>query len=168
MFGKYETAASAGFLCRSLGGIISCLDGLDVDEQRWRPPAPGTNSFLAIAAHALANTQENILGLLGGGAVERDHIAEFDDRQHTAAAIYQQWQELEPRLAKVVQGLPDSFLSAQVVHPRRGQLSGFEVLVIALRHAAEHMGQAELTRELLLARRLPDYDGRILGSASEC
>jgi hypothetical protein len=50
--------------------------------------------LLAIAAHALANTRENILGLLGGGAVERYHTAEFDDRRHTAAAIYQRWQEL--------------------------------------------------------------------------
>jgi hypothetical protein len=77
MFEKHETAASAGFLCRSLGRIVGCLGGLNVDEQRWRPPAPGTNSLLGIAAHALANTQENILGLLGGGAVERNHTAEL-------------------------------------------------------------------------------------------
>jgi hypothetical protein len=61
----------------------------------------------------------------------------------------------------MVRELSDSSLSAEVVHPRRGRLSGFEVLVIALRHAAEHMGQAELTRELVLARRtcLPNSGG---------
>ena len=32
MFGKHETEAAAAFLCRSLGRIVSCLDGLDVDE----------------------------------------------------------------------------------------------------------------------------------------
>ncbi len=92
-----ETAALAGFLCRSLGRIVCCLDGLDLEEQRWRPPAPGTNSLLAIVAHALANTEENILRLLGGLAVERDYTAEFDDRDQTAAAIRQQWMKLEPR-----------------------------------------------------------------------
>jgi hypothetical protein len=148
-----ETAALAGFLCRSLGRIVGCLEGLDVEEQRWRPPALGTNSLLGIAAHALANAQENILGLLGGLAVERDSTAEFDDRRHSAAAIIQQWRELEPRLDKVVRGLSESSLSGQVVHPRRGRLSGFEVLVVALRHAAEHVGEAELTRGLVLARR---------------
>jgi hypothetical protein len=88
-------------------------------SQPGKAPSPWLprNSLLGIAAHALANTQENILGLLGGVAVERDHTAEFDDQQHTSGAIFQQWQELEPRLAKMVRELPESSLSAQVVHP---------------------------------------------------
>lgn len=153
MLGNRETTASAGFLCRSLGRIVGCLNDLDLDEQHWRPPAPGTNSLLAIAAHALANAQENVLGLLGGQPVEREHTIEFDDRQFTAQMIRERWVQLEPQLDRTLRELPASTLAADIDHPRRGRLSSFEVLMVALRHAAEHMGQAELTRDLVLARR---------------
>ncbi|MCB0140064.1 MAG: DUF664 domain-containing protein, partial [Caldilineaceae bacterium] len=36
-------------------------------------------------------------------------------------------------------------------HPRRGQMSGRAILMVVMRHAAEHMGHAELTRDLLYA-----------------
>jgi hypothetical protein len=36
-------------------------------------------------------------------------------------------------------------------HPRRGPLSGREILIVVARHAAEHLGQAELTRDLMKA-----------------
>ncbi|MBN1310607.1 MAG: hypothetical protein JXB30_04240 [Anaerolineae bacterium] len=38
-------------------------------------------------------------------------------------------------------------------HPRRGQMAGRAELIIVARHAAEHMGQAELTRDLLFSAR---------------
>jgi DinB superfamily len=146
-------AAAAGFLCRSLARIVACLDNLAAEEQRWRPPAAGANSLLAIAAHALANAEDNVLGLLGGERIERRPATEFDDRDLTLAIVHERWSRLQPQLMHVLQQLPASALAATVNHPRRGRLSGFEVLVVALRHAAEHQGQAELTRDLVLARR---------------
>ncbi|CAN5843324.1 hypothetical protein BH10CHL1_BH10CHL1_01810 [soil metagenome] len=38
-------------------------------------------------------------------------------------------------------------------HPRRGQITGREILLVVACHAAEHRGQAELTRDLLFAAR---------------
>ena len=37
------------------------------------------------------------------------------------------------------------------IHPRRGVLTGREVLLIVARHATEHLGRAELTRDLAKA-----------------
>ena len=160
MFSSQDRIAISGFLSRSLGRIVGCLDGLDYAEQRWRPAAPNTNSLLSIAWHALANAEENILLLLGGQPAQRDHAIEFDDARLTAADVQKRWRELEPLLDDALRNLPDSALSAGVNHPRRGDVTVFEVLVVALRHAAEHMGQAELTRDLARARRVSDTPER--------
>jgi hypothetical protein len=77
MLDSRDGAAASGFLRRSLERIVRCLDGLDESEQRWRPPAPDTNSLLAIAWHAPASAEENVLGLLGGQRVQRDSATEL-------------------------------------------------------------------------------------------
>jgi hypothetical protein len=68
--------------------------------------------------------------------------------------VRERWAGLEPRLTATISDLVPETLSAEVEHPRRGRLSRFEVLMVALRHGAEHMGQAELTRDLIVAGRL--------------
>jgi hypothetical protein len=162
MLEDHHIAAAAGFLCRSLARIVGCLEDLDGAEQRWQPPAPTANSLLAIAAHALANAEDNVLGVLGQQPVPRERAAEFDVRGLTAEAVRQRWAQLEPRLTRALQQMPASALVAEVSHPRRGRLSAFEVLLVALRHAAEHQGEAELTRTLVLAQRAggPPAPGR--------
>jgi RimJ/RimL family protein N-acetyltransferase len=155
MLQHHDMTAAAGFLCRSLARIVASLDNLTAEEQRWRPPAAGANSLLAIAAHALANAEDNVLGLLGGEHIERRREIEFDDRDLTLELVHARWAGLQPQLMHVLHKLPASALAATVDHPRRGCLSRFEVLLVALRHAAEHQGQAELTRDLVLARREP-------------
>ncbi len=152
MVGGRETTAAAEFLCRSLARIVRCLEGLDEEELHWRP-APAANSLLAIAAHALANAEENVLGVLGRQTIRRERRADFDDAGVTAQMIGERWARLEQHLTEVLGQLPPHTLTSEVYHPRRGVLSGFDVLIIALRHAAEHMGQAELTRDLLLVHR---------------
>jgi hypothetical protein len=144
---------ASGFLRRSPERVMACLDGLDDGDQRWRPSAAGANSLLAIAWHALGNAEENILEILGNQPVERDRTAEFTDAALDAAHVRERWRELEPQLDAVLRSGSDHSSSELVHHPRRGELTTFEVLVVALRHATEHMGQAELTRDLVLARR---------------
>ena len=41
-------------------------------------------------------------------------------------------------------------LDRERVHPRRGLLTGREILIVVARHAAEHLAHAELTRDLLM------------------
>jgi len=152
MVGGRETTAAAGFLCRSLARIVRCLDDLEQEELHWRP-APAANSLLVIAAHALANAEENVLGVLGHQEIRRERRVEFDDAGATAQVICERWARLEQQLTEVLGQLPPHALTSDVYHPRRGLLSGFDVVIIALRHAAEHMGQADLTRDLLLTHR---------------
>ena len=43
-------------------------------------------------------------------------------------------------------------LDAAREHPRRGTLTGRDVLIVVARHTAEHWGEAQLTRSLMKAR----------------
>ena len=137
------------YLCRSLDRIVGCLAGLDEVQARWCPPAPKSNSLLVLARHALSNAEENLLGILCGLPVARD--ADELRNDGLAAEVVERWANLRPRLLDVAAATPDKALDAPRDHPRRGKLTGRDVLIVAVRHAAEHMGQAELTRDLLMA-----------------
>lgn len=46
-----------------------------------------------------------------------------------------------------------SALEQEYLHPRRGPLIGWAILLIVARHAAEHWAHAKLTRDLLAVQR---------------
>jgi len=58
------------------------------------------------------------------------------------------WPGLRAELEEGLSALPTSDLARAVEHPRRDPLSGREILIVVARHVAEHLGQAELTRDL--------------------
>ena len=146
-----ELAAFCGFICRSIDRILACLDGLGEEELHWRPSA--ANSFSVLAAHTLANAEENILGTLCGRTIERNREQEFAVGAVTADGLRARWRELRLRIGQALACLLPAELERERLHPRRGALTGREVLIVVARHAAEHQGQAELTRDLLRAPR---------------
>ena len=138
----------------SLDGLLKSMEGLDAEQLNWRPPAPETNSLYALATHTLGNAEELILGILAGRPVQRDRESEFRATGDSAGAHAERWSSLRGRMEAALASLPDGALDRDdYQHPRRGQISGREALLIVARHAAEHTGQAELTRDLLLAAR---------------
>lgn len=148
-----EAQSYSRYICSSLQRIMDCLDGLSADELNWRPPAPGANSLYVLAVHTLANAEENILGTLRGQAVMRDRATEFASVATSADSLREHWSGLERRLRSALARLPREDLDRERIHPRRGSLTGRDILIVTARHAAEHMGQAELTRDLLMAAR---------------
>ena len=129
--------------------IISCLDGLSEADLNWRP-LENANSLYVIATHILGTTEENIIGTLCGQQVNRQREAEFLARGTSFEPIHRRWSELRNSIKKHLDHLPSGELDRKREHPRRGQLSGRDVLIVVARHAAEHMGHAELTRDLFL------------------
>lgn len=154
-----ESALFWGYISRSLDRLVACLDGLDVDGLNWRPAAPEANSLYVLATHTLGNAAENLLEMLGNQPVGRDREAEFGvvAGADAAAMIAERWQSLRARIEAVLEGLPPDALDREYTHPRRGTITGREVLLIVARHAAEHLGQAELTRDLLRAHGNPSW-----------
>jgi uncharacterized damage-inducible protein DinB len=141
-----------GFISRSIERIIACLDGLSEEEMNWRP-IENANSLYVLVTHTLGNVEENILGLLCGQTVHRIRDEEFAARGRSMETILVKWRDLQGRIILGLQDLPEGELEHKREHPRRGQLSGREVLIVVARHAAEHMGQAELTRDLLFVEK---------------
>ena len=144
-----EIDSFRGFIFNSIDRLVGCLDGLSSDQLNWRPPAPDTNSLYVLATHIVGNAEQNLLGVLCGQPVTRNRAAEFAAAGTTAEPVQRRWQELRERVEAALDALPPARLEQELKHPR-GTLTGREVLVLQARHAAEHLGQAELTRQLLL------------------
>ncbi len=137
----------------SLERLLSTLEGLSEEQVNWRPPAPNANSLYALAAHTMGNAEENLLGVLAGQPVERDRDGEFQASGTSTDLLRERWATLRASIPAALANLPPGALDRQnYQHPRRGAISGRETLLIVARHAAEHTGQAELTRDLLQAR----------------
>jgi DinB superfamily len=127
-------------------------------ELNWRPPTPGANSLYAIAVHVMANTEENILGVLCGDperAVRDDgaHDAEWMARGSDATAVARDGTRLRQQIEAALSVLAASELERELDHPRRGRLTEGDILYVVARDAAEHQGQAEITRDLVRATR---------------
>lgn len=143
------------YIQRSVDRIVAALTALEEVgvPLDWRPPAAGANSVYVLASHALGNVEENMLGVLCGLGALRDRDGEFLATSGSAEAIAIRWNTLSARIERELRGLTDADLAISRSHPRRGEITGFDVLIVVARHMAEHMGQAELTRDLAIAAR---------------
>ena len=148
-----EVESFQHYIFNTIDSIVGLLDGLSADELNWRPEAPSTNSLYAIATHVLGNAEENLLGTLCGQRHGRDYAAEFPAAAAVPDAVRTRWVELRERVAGALAGLTREDLDGVRRHPRRGGITGREVLIVVARHAAEHWGEAQLTRSLMSARR---------------
>ena len=146
-----ETLIFWRYIASSLDRLVGCLDGLSKAQLNWRPDAPGANSLYALATHTLGNAEENLLQTLVGQPVVRDRDGEFAAQGASAQALVARWATVRAVLAARLADLPAGALDVAYTHPRRGTITGREILIVVARHAAEHLGQAELTRDLLRA-----------------
>ena len=146
-----EVAAAARILTDTLTLLLACLDGLDPDQLNWRPPVEGGNSVYILAVHTVANVEESVIEVLGGEPVGRIREQEFVAQGASADALHARWAALQPRLRATLAALTPAALAREYRHPRRGPMRGRDVLLRVVRHAAEHLGHAELTRDWLKA-----------------
>ena len=91
--------------------------------------------------------------MLCGQADDRDREAEFRAAGASGEPLEHRWQALRAEMSGCLATLPATRLDERLVHPRQGELTGRETLLLVATHAAEHLGQAELTRDLLAASR---------------
>lgn len=146
-FASKEVEEFWGFISGSLDRLMELVRDSTEAELHWKPPAREANTIFVLAQHTIGNAADNILATLGGQALERNREAEFE----TAAGrgdLLARWQTLRPQLEAQMQRLTSNQVLAQLEHPRRGAISGLGILIVVARHAAEHLGQAELTRDM--------------------
>ena len=148
-----EISAFAEPIVGAIERIVRSLDGLDADGLNWRPPAPLTNSVYVLAVHTMANAEEFILSMLDSQRIPRDRDAEFAAVGETAAPINARWHDLQTTLRDALNRFGPDVLTQTYTHPRRGTLTGRAILIFVAQHASEHVGHAELTRQLFDASR---------------
>ena len=146
-----EVEACWPYISNSVDKLVGCLEGLNQDDLNWRP-GQDANSLYVLATHVLASCEENIVEVLGGEPVGRVREEEFLAEGDSADHIKAHWARSKELLFETLGGISAADLDREYDH-RTGTLTGREVLILAVRHAAEHLGHAELTRELLKSRR---------------
>ena len=148
-----EIASFQRLIFSTIDSLVGALDGLDEGALSWRPAARDTNSLYAIVTHVLGNAEENLLGTLCGQAITRDRPAEFAASGKGARDVLARWTDRCQHIERAFADLPPGDLDRERRHPRRGALTGREILIVVARHAAEHWGEAQLTKSLLQASR---------------
>jgi uncharacterized damage-inducible protein DinB len=142
-----EVAAAYDALSDTLERLLACIEGLDVAQLNWRPPVDGGNSLAVLIVHTLANVEENMLEILGGEPVGRNREEEFLAQDVSADTLRARHAQIMAKVRARLATLPPGELDRERTHPRRGTVTGRRVLWIVVRHAAEHQGHAELTRD---------------------
>ena len=146
-----ETAMFFGAITESLESILSRTEGMDADSLNWRPDVPAGNSLYALTLHTLSNVHRNILSHYCGEPYAYDRAAEFRE-SGTAAELAARHADLVVRMERALEAAGAGGLTRICDHQRLGKIPGRAVLLQAARHAAEHAGEANLTRALLDAQ----------------
>lgn len=153
-----ELAGYSAEMRRLLDKVCGAIDGLDEAQLNWRPSAPESNSAYIIARHALGNAEAWVLGIACGQPVERDRAAEFRAAGPDAAPLIDHARKLSDRIEQALAALPPTALDEPRDPPAalRGvgpadPLTARQALMLAIDHAATHVGEIQLTRALAIS-----------------
>jgi fermentation-respiration switch protein FrsA (DUF1100 family) len=139
-----------------LNQIAHTLRSYPSGKLDWRPSTATSNSASAIASHVVSSTQAYVLGFGCGQAVTREREAEFaaagSDTQEQITMIH----ALSTEISVALTALPPAALDLRLLPPRElwgsttelREISAREAIVESIRHAALHLGELRLTRDL--------------------
>jgi Protein of unknown function (DUF664) len=138
-----------------LDQISRTVDGLTEQQLNWRPATGTANSVYAIASHVVGSTRVYALGFGCDRRVIRDRSAELiasgSSSQDLVTALGQLADEITTALATLTPATLDERLWPAQELWGTGQvreISRREALVESIRHAALHLGELRLTRDL--------------------
>ncbi len=132
-------------LVREVDRVLAATKGLGAAQLAWAPVAKEANSLLVLASHTVGAVERHILVNIAGrkpGATRDEEFAAED-----IAGIRARWDEVRRGIVDVLDSLPPGRLDDDLPGPAPTR-SVQAMIVHAIAHAAEHAGQAELTRDL--------------------
>jgi uncharacterized damage-inducible protein DinB len=129
--------------------IVKAVDGLDEAAVNWRPSAASANSLLVLGTHTFGAAEEHVLHRLCGETIDRSRPAEFA-ATGSGAHLHERADEVKRRISTALDAVDTARLDEEHDTPV-GKRQMRSWLIHAIAHAAEHAGQAELTRDLYAA-----------------
>jgi hypothetical protein len=135
--------------------LLETIAELDEEAVNWKPPVPSANSLLVLVTHALASAEDNVVRRAAGKTVVRNRDAEFaatGGGSHLSARANEVRGRIAEALASLEGRLDEERESTFGKWPTRW--TARDSLVHAISHTAEHVGHAQLTRDLYNARRV--------------
>ncbi len=137
-----------------LDRLLETIADLDEEAVNWKPPAPGANSLLVLITHALGSAEEHVVGIAAGLTVVRNRDAEFVAKG-AAAHLASRAADVRSRITEALSSLEGRLDEERDAPFRRWPALRGTVrdrLVHSVSHTAEHVGHAQITRDLYLAR----------------
>jgi hypothetical protein len=119
--------------------------GLDAEALDWRP-GPDTNSVAALVAHSL-DAERFLVSTAAGVDVPRDREAQFRVRVAGPDVLLALIDQVEAEVDGFLERIDTERLAMRIERPGRAHLGSWWLLH-AIEHSREHLGQAELTRQL--------------------
>ena len=140
---------------RAVDQMADIVAGLGDDLANRRPALPGANSPYAILRHCLGVMEFWGGQVIAGRAVERDRDAEFKATGSVAGLVVATQQAKESFRADA--DAADPAAPPRGIHPGKGPpdletLSQGSALLHVLEEVTQHLGQMELTRDVLRDR----------------
>ncbi len=146
-----EIEALRGRVGRELDRIVKVLEGLDEQAVNWKPSSPSANTLLVLATHTISAAEDHVVHFVAGQPVARSRDSEFT-ATGSAQGIKARAEEVKRRMVEALEGFDPARLADERETPL-GKRTGRDMLIHAVAHASEHAGQAELTRDLYIAKR---------------
>jgi len=151
-----EIETYSNYIRKQIADIHAALAGMS-DEQLNRPPSfKGANSAYVIATHVFGNARAWVLGIACGKPVKRHRPAEFAS-SGTYEALGKATHELSGEIEAALAELAPARLDSRLVPPQElwgegegEEISVREALAHVLEHASMHLGQIQVTKDLLL------------------
>lgn len=142
-----ELVWEIGQLHRRMREVVTGLTA----EQLDLVPTEGANSIAVLVTHTLAS-ELGWLHLAAGREFKRDRDSEFAVRASSSEDLKRSIDETEGKIPDLIGVSLAAGLDTQRERPGARSLSVGYCLAHALAHAAEHVGQAELTRQFVTAK----------------
>ena len=138
-----------------LDQIVDIMRDIPPELRSWRPDTGTANSAGTIANHVLSATRVYALGFGCGRPVERDREAEFAAGVAEAPGFIARIGSVIAEIDEALGALPGDALDRRLTPPQHlwgigplHEITPREAIVESIRHAAIHLGELRLTRDL--------------------
>lgn len=143
------------YIRKQIADVHASLKGLSDGQLNQSPDIPGANSGYVIATHVLGNARAWVLGIACGRRLSRDRPAEFVS-SGSYEALGKSARALSGEIDEALSGLDPFMLNDRFVPPQElwgegepEEISRREALAHVLEHTSMHLGQIQITRDLV-------------------